>query len=291
MSGPGPTMKSIQKRFYTVLPRVVTSTTTPSSLRVRSNSVSSSRSLYTGTGSSAVLPLAFFDSPPPSSRPGNSQVLCTTRLPIEAKGQVEGQPIASSQQGNGGQSTGNPPFSPALTAPQPNSSLTPSSGQYSYFPFSPFCTIPFYTYLPSACDKRPSPKRQRLRYQLNVGAYGIPKRCRNNIIGGRDTEGNSTSIGNGRLFHTRACDDVNLAVQVGEDAYFVRDNAMGVADGVGGWARVRHSGIVFSIFNNHRVVQLFKRFLYRQAYPHDPLLPKPQAPSLRTASCISVPQK
>ncbi|KAF8907619.1 phosphatase 2C-like domain-containing protein [Gymnopilus junonius] len=29
----------------------------------------------------------------------------------------------------------------------------------------------------------------------------------------------------------------SLSVQVGEDAYFVRDNAMGIADGVGGWAK------------------------------------------------------
>ncbi|KZS93908.1 hypothetical protein SISNIDRAFT_401072, partial [Sistotremastrum niveocremeum HHB9708] len=32
---------------------------------------------------------------------------------------------------------------------------------------------------------------------------------------------------------------LDLAVQVGEDAYFIRENAMGVADGVGGWARSR----------------------------------------------------
>lgn len=30
---------------------------------------------------------------------------------------------------------------------------------------------------------------------------------------------------------------MGLSVQVGEDAYFMRENAMGVADGVGGWAR------------------------------------------------------
>ena len=36
------------------------------------------------------------------------------------------------------------------------------------------------------------------------------------------------------------------AVLVGEDAYFVRDNAMGVADGVGGWSRVNKNGMSFS---------------------------------------------
>ncbi|KAJ7498029.1 hypothetical protein B0H11DRAFT_1909585 [Mycena galericulata] len=30
--------------------------------------------------------------------------------------------------------------------------------------------------------------------------------------------------------------DAPLAAQVGEDAYFIRENAMGVADGVGRWA-------------------------------------------------------
>ena len=47
-----------------------------------------------------------------------------------------------------------------------------------------------------------------------------------------------------------------LAVQVGEDAYFVRDNAMGVADGVGGWCRTRTSGLNFSHFG------LFMPILY-----------------------------
>ncbi|RXW25812.1 hypothetical protein EST38_g39 [Candolleomyces aberdarensis] len=77
-----------------------------------------------------------------------------------------------------------------------------------------------------------APKRQRLKYQLDVGAYGIAKRCR------------STPLR--RDLHTRlspeppANQELGLAVQVGEDAYFVRDNAMGVADGVGGWAK-RHN--------------------------------------------------
>ena len=43
-------------------------------------------------------------------------------------------------------------------------------------------------------------------------------------------------------------DGVDLAVQVGEDAYFVRDNAMGVADGVGGWCRTRTLGLFSSRF-------------------------------------------
>jgi hypothetical protein len=38
---------------------------------------------------------------------------------------------------------------------------------------------------------------------------------------------------------SKLTDGLDLAVQIGEDAYFVRDNAMGVADGVGGWSRTR----------------------------------------------------
>lgn len=59
-------------------------------------------------------------------------------------------------------------------------------------------------------------KRPRLKYQLDVGAYGIPKH---------------RSRSHQNHPHTA------LSVQVGEDAYFIRDNALGIADGVGGWAK------------------------------------------------------
>ena len=59
-------------------------------------------------------------------------------------------------------------------------------------------------------------KRPRLKYQLDVGAYGIPKH---------------RSRSHTHHPHTA------LSVQVGEDAYFIRDNALGIADGVGGWAK------------------------------------------------------
>jgi hypothetical protein len=79
-------------------------------------------------------------------------------------------------------------------------------------------------------------KKQRAKYQLYVGAYGIPKKC--------STAGTSTSRKRGIPTRTQSGDEnMNLAVQVGEDAYFVRDNAMGVADGVGGWARVKPKGM------------------------------------------------
>jgi hypothetical protein len=77
-----------------------------------------------------------------------------------------------------------------------------------------------------------------------VGAYGIPKRHSSSIDSGRDVAGDAEL----RSHHLKFGDGLDLAVQVGEDAYFVRDNAMGVADGVGGWCRTRKSGLNFSHF-------------------------------------------
>ncbi|KAJ7483230.1 hypothetical protein FB451DRAFT_952196, partial [Mycena latifolia] len=69
--------------------------------------------------------------------------------------------------------------------------------------------------------------RRGPRYTPDVGVYGIPKRCH--------------ARNHGHAVHTQAqMTDVLLAVQVGEDAYFIRENAVGVADEVGGWARVKH---------------------------------------------------
>ena len=72
-------------------------------------------------------------------------------------------------------------------------------------------------------------------FQFDVGAYGIPKRGQGRGVragveieniererGWEDETGMETGMG--------------MTVQVGEDAYFVREDAMGVADGVGGWS-------------------------------------------------------
>lgn len=222
-------MKTIQKRFYTALPRAVPHP--PSSPRVRSNSAPSTRSLYTANPSSG--PLAFFDSPsppPPSSRPGNP------RLPVKAEG--EGSTSQHSQNGHG-QTSGQPPFSLALTSPQTNASPphVPVAHQAaSFFPYSSFPPLPFYNVQVSDhSDSHKHTKRPAVRYHLDVGAYGIPKRATKHVKPGRDEYSNPS------LFHARnpAAEDLDLAVQVGEDAYFVRENAMGVADGVGGWSRAR----------------------------------------------------
>ncbi|KAI5116079.1 hypothetical protein M0805_009289 [Coniferiporia weirii] len=76
-------------------------------------------------------------------------------------------------------------------------------------------------------------------YQLDVGAYGIPKRGRER---GRGREG---PCGCARCLEddeVHTLDALDGAVQVGEDAYFVREDALGVADGVGGWGSRTGSG-------------------------------------------------
>ncbi|KAI6017855.1 phosphatase 2C-like domain-containing protein [Pisolithus marmoratus] len=234
MSPPGPTMKTLQKRFCTTLPRA--SPSSPSLSRVRSNSAPSARPLYTANASSG--PLAFFDSPPPppppSSRPGNPHPLSTSRLPIKTEGEGSSSQHTQSPPNSHGQTSNQPPFSLALTSPQANASPPHAPVAYQtagLFPYSSFAPVPFYSVRVSDhSDSRKHVKRPRMRYHLDVGAYGIPKRA---------SKHRRDDYGNNALFQGRGpqAEDLSLAVQVGEDAYFVRENAMGVADGVGGWSR------------------------------------------------------
>jgi hypothetical protein len=178
--------------------------------RVRSNSAS--RALYTNP---TTLPLgSFFDTPPPP--PPNTR-LTTHRLPTEARGEVEGP--------NNANGNANPHAPLALTAPHPPANQHPHPAQLALlFPYTPG-PAPKPGPAPATSGTR-AQRRRGPRYTLDVGAYGIPKR------------GHRV-----RALHTHAeATDAPLAVQVGEDAYFIRENAMGVADGVGGWARVKHPG-------------------------------------------------
>ncbi|KAJ7600397.1 phosphatase 2C-like domain-containing protein [Mycena floridula] len=207
-SKPLSTLSTMQKRFYTGL-------SSTSSTRVRSNSATS-RTLYTSNT------LTFFDTPP-SPRPN---VLTTTRIAVEARGEVEG-----------GQT--HLPFSLAFTAPKSNthssSSAPPHVGPYSLFPYSSLSIVPPTLSGKSAGD--PSSSSRRQRFQLDIGGYGIPKKSRATYLNSSDRQ---RLMGNQRMLHTRNHqEDLNLAVQVGEDAYFIRENAMGVADGVGGWNRAK----------------------------------------------------
>ncbi|KAI9058905.1 hypothetical protein FKP32DRAFT_1688401 [Trametes sanguinea] len=227
-------MKPIHKRFYTVLPRPAVVASSSSSSRVRSNSAPSSRSLYTATH------LTFLDGPPPPppSTRGNSNLIIGSRLAAEARGEVEGHTNHPSNQGQ----SSHLPYSIALTLGQSDAS--------SHLPLSPYNPIlPYQSLSPLfVCSAKsadtPAPdhrkKRQRTRYQLDVGAYGIPKRSRGHCVAGRDGHGRMYAPGEARS-EAHQEDLLGRAVQVGEDAYFVRDNAMGVADGVGGWSRIRRT--------------------------------------------------
>ncbi|KAJ7623759.1 phosphatase 2C-like domain-containing protein [Roridomyces roridus] len=175
--------------------------------RIRSNS------LYTSSNS---LPPTFFDSPtPPPPNTRNGPILSSNRLPIEAR-----------SEGEAPHTGGNPHAQLALAAPHPPNSHLAPAGQLALlglFPSGP-SGVP---HLPSAGPSSSGSHargRRTAKYTLEVGAYGIPKRHHHPQ--------------QQRSLHLQAT-DAPLAVQVGEDAYFVRENAMGVADGVGGWAKVK----------------------------------------------------
>jgi hypothetical protein len=241
MTAPGPTIKSFHKRLYTVLPRGV------SVPRIRSNSAgASSRALH----SYPSLPYGDPSTPPPSSRPGNPHLLSTTRLPIEARTEPEAPNSSQSQHAHTGPA---PPSSLALTSPHSSNS---SSSSLNGIPLSNFHAPPFFLYQPftppssppsavlDSCSLPSNATASRHRFHFDVGAYGIPKRHSPSMDSGRDVSCDAEHWSH----HLKLGDGLDLAVQVGEDAYFVRDNAMGVADGVGGWSRTSTSVLCFSHF-------------------------------------------
>lgn len=223
----------VHTRIYAALPRVAPAPAcAPSSSRVRSNSASSARSLFTVPSSHGPLP--FFDSPPAPSRPGSSH-LPLTRFVAEVKAELEGHTDVSHPQSHGAP----PPYPLALTSAPYDSPSNPST------PFKPF--FPYQSFVPAAGPTAKATgdaaverqaKQQRTRYHLDVGAYGIPKRSHGVCVAGRDGHG---KLGRKESF-CESIEPLTGAVQVGEDAYFVRDNAMGVADGVGGWSKMRRQG-------------------------------------------------
>ncbi|CUA74334.1 Protein phosphatase PTC7 homolog fig [Rhizoctonia solani] len=134
-----------------------------------------------------------------------------------------------------GQSQEQPPGSPATTLPTPfgapqapwvsNASPTPS---YSVPPPLWLCPPLDAAWFPLALGidvgpgpwdvirvgKSARPENKPIPWSFECGAYGIPKKQR----------------------RKPSDEDLEMAVQVGEDSYFVREDALGVADGVGGWA-------------------------------------------------------
>jgi hypothetical protein len=190
--------------------------------RPRSNSTNS-RSFYTQP---TVSPLAFFDAPPvphtpsPSSRP--TTIGSSLRL-VQPKPEAE-----TSHQSNGHSHGYAPPLFSAVLSSSPHSQSQNTSNYPQVFPYLPY-PQPTHLAPAAATDAQPAETSfdvDRPRYQLDVGAYGIPKDCK-------------SASPNRDFLHRRSgpsvCENAALATQVGEDAYFITENAMGVADGVGGW--------------------------------------------------------
>lgn len=80
----------------------------------------------------------------------------------------------------------------------------------------------------------PSLSSNLVRYSLNLGVSGYPKR--------------------GKVIEQPDDQTVYSSVQVGDDAYFKRHDALGVADGVGGWRT--HKGNK-DIYNKMCFIYLF----------------------------------
>lgn len=239
----------IHQRLYTVRPPrpLVPPTTVAASSsapRVRSNSAS--RGLHT-------LPLSFLDGPPtpPSSRPSSTNLVVSSRLTVEVKAEIESHstnspyshPSQNSSQSQSNPSgSGPPPYPLAFTSSQSDASPShfhPYSSHNFFFPYPALGPLSTLDSVPqNLVDQSESSSStiQRTRYHLDVGAYGIPKHS-------RDTRNAATSFATGAQ-NILSQDNRNSAVLVGEDAYFVRDNAMGVADGVGGWSKVNKNARV-----------------------------------------------
>ncbi|KAF8530165.1 phosphatase 2C-like domain-containing protein [Hysterangium stoloniferum] len=123
---------------------------------------------------------------------------------------------------NGQQQQSHSNQNPTPLALQFQLQLPQSPQPFPFFPSSPFSSqlhTHFSRGLLHAPTRRGKGTRRTLR--LDVAAYGIPKRRAH-------TQPPP---------HTSLTDGLDLATQVGEDAYFIRPDSLGVSDGVGGWSR------------------------------------------------------
>ncbi|KAI0076641.1 hypothetical protein K474DRAFT_1675434 [Panus rudis PR-1116 ss-1] len=255
-------MKTIHKRLYSAIPRppTVTAAASTSASRVRSNSASSSSppsvspasSISTSRGLHTSSAFPFFDSPPNPHSSGARPP--PTNIPArQAKAEVESHAPFShsgsnSQSGGGGgggnnspqshsQSSNQPPYPLAFTTAQSDASshypTVATSHVNIFFPYPNLGPVSsFDTGANDLLESTYTPSKPGTRYHLDVGAYGIPKHSKGVRIAGCDGRGSVPFAG------SPVSKDSCSSVQVGEDAYFVRHNAMGVADGVGGWSRL-----------------------------------------------------
>jgi len=250
------TMKTMHKRLYTALPRPL-ATTTP---RVRSNSASSSSSSTStsSTASSRALhtsSFGFFDSPPPPQTSRSNGLVVVSRVKPEVESHSHNTPYGQHSNHNNpqshNQSSGGPPYPLAFTSAQSDASSSHFSINSNHNIFSPYPSFGPVSTLDSSpagvVDSTQPVDCDKTRYHLDIGAYGIPKHSRDVRVAGSDGRGGLPSASASQTpLQTRSS-----AVQVGEDAYFVRDNAMGVADGVGGWSkcsRLSHDATPSALF-------------------------------------------
>ncbi|KAI5886575.1 uncharacterized protein SCHCODRAFT_02642057 [Schizophyllum commune H4-8] len=182
-----------------------------------------------GGGGAYTNGSSFFDSPPPPA-----PRISTSRLKGESQTSHSSHGQSSQSTQSSQASHQHAPYSLALTSPHnqhgthtllPTANSLSSSYAASYDPTS--CSLQGGH--PDEAEFVTGRRRRRKghKYHFDLAAYGMPKRrC------------GSSSPRDGYL-RPSGEPYTDLSVQVGEDAYFLRDNAMGVADGVGGWARVK----------------------------------------------------
>lgn len=173
------------------------------------------RKLSTVTVSNQSTPYFFESAQPPSTQPR----LITTSLALTT-------------------TTTSPNSSATSKAPAAHPKYTTNSSHPTYQTIPPIFFIPSAQspqgILHASFNSKQPTQPDRLSCKLDLGAYGIPKRRRRDDGNGGDSSDPSSS----KSPSPQVKDDpalYNLSVQVGEDAYFTRSNALGVADGVGGW--------------------------------------------------------
>ncbi|KAG8938636.1 hypothetical protein FRC04_008134 [Tulasnella sp. 424] len=146
--------------------------------------------------------------------------------------------------------------------------------------------------------------KERRTFSLEMGAYGIPKRRKTQqseehpskdelhqqqharLSASAPTSSSSLSTGSGASKEDPAA--YSLAVQVGEDAYFLRPDALGVADGVGGW---KHKGESNSALFAKKLMHFCSYELARQQQPDHsyPTPPPSSASTPNTSTANSAP--
>lgn len=204
--------------------------------------IPSPRSLLTGPPSQPTV--SFFDpSLPPQDCP------CTPLLPSRDAPSLPSSPVPSAPRQPVSRAATAAGTSHDTTSSAPSGTTYPNAAAARAASLSQLAPLSLYGH-ESGHHLRPSqslrPKKHY--YSFVNGASGIPKASTSSSGGGGGGSGgggsssnqastlsSDTGFGFGKLnSHSRG--QIGLSVQVGEDAYFLREDSLGVADGVGGWS-------------------------------------------------------